>query len=301
MNQFVSHSFLAGIFLFASIALAGTESYDYKEAPPPPPQSWCVTPPDTELRIGLPGWLAGLSGDFGVRGIVTDQDVKFTDILKRLDMIAVGSLYARYHRWEIFADGQYMKLSDTAVLPGLLFDTARVSLKSAFAEAFVGYRLINCENASLSVFAGARYTYMSADLQIAKDSDPRFPILRELLGIPLSLRRSGSIDWVDPVIGMKGKLHVWKPVSLWAEGDVGGFDANGDSAFALTREGRRPALKQVSSSDWSYQVQGGVEIQLTRWLWSQLGWRYLKYDYVSAGFTNKTELNGPFVQTGVNF
>jgi opacity protein-like surface antigen len=301
IGRFVYQCLLATIFLSASIALAGTESYDYKGAPPPPPESWCVTPPDTEFRIGIPGWLTGLEGDFGVRGIVTDQDVKFTDILKRLDMIAVGSLYARYHRWEIFADGQYMKLSDTAVLPGLLFDTARVSLKSAFAEAFVGYRLINCENASLSVFAGARYNYMSADLQIAKDSDPRFPILRELLGIPLSLRRSGSIDWVDPVIGMKGKLHVWKPVSLWAEGDVGGFDANGDSAFALTREGRRPALKQVSSSDWSYQVQGGVEIQLTRWLWSQLGWRYLKYDYVSAGFTNKTELNGPFVQTGVNF
>jgi hypothetical protein len=48
-----------------------------------------------------------------------------------------------------------MKLSDTAVLPGLLFDTARVSLKSAFAEAFLGYRLINCQKASLSVFAGA--------------------------------------------------------------------------------------------------------------------------------------------------
>ena len=301
IGRFVYQCLLATIFLSASIALAGTESYDYKAAPPPPPESWCVTPPDTEFRIGIPGWIAGLEGDFGVRGIVTDQDVKFTDILKRLDMIAVGSLYARYHRWEIFADGQYMKLSDTAVLPGLLFDTARVSLKSAFAEAFVGYRLINCENASLSVFAGARYTYMSADLQIAKDSDPRFPILRELLGIPLSLRRSGSIDWVDPVIGMKGKLHIWKPVSLWAEGDVGGFDANGDSAFALTRKGRRPVLEQVSSSDWSYQAQGGVEIQLTRWLWSQLGWRYLKYDYVSAGFTNKTELNGPFVQTGVNF
>jgi hypothetical protein len=270
MNRFVSQFFLAVVFLSTSIALAGTESYDYKETPPPPPQSWCVTPPDTEFRIGIPGWIAGLQGDFGVSGVVTDQDVKFTDILKRLDMIAVGSLYARYHRWEIFADGQYMKLSDTAVLPGLLFDTARVSLKSAFAEGFIGYRLINCENASLSVFAGARYNYMSADLQIAKDSDPRFPILRELLGIPLSLRRSGSIDWVDPVIGMKGKLHVWKSVSLWAEGDVGGFDANGDSAFALTRKGRRPVLEQVSSSDWSYQVQGGVEIQLTRWMWAWL-------------------------------
>ena len=300
-NRVVNQLLSAIVLLSASIALAGTESYDYKAAPPPPPESWCVTPPDTEFRIGIPGWIAGLEGDFGVRGVVTDQDVKFTDILKRLDMIAVGSLYARYHRWEIFADGQYMKLSDTAVLPGLLFDTARVSLKSAFAEAFVGYRVINCEKASLSVFAGARYNYMSADLQIAKDSDPRFPILRELLGIPLSLRTSGSIDWVDPVIGMKGKLHIWKPVSLWAEGDVGGFDANGDSAFALSRKGRRPVLEQVSSSDWSYQVQGGVEIQLTQWMWSQLGWRYLKYDYVTGGFTNKTALNGPYIETGINF
>ena len=301
IGRFVHQCLLALIFLSGSIALAGTDSYDYKAAPPPPPESWCVTPPDTEFRIGIPGWLTGLEGDFGVRGVVTEQDVKFTDILKRLDMIAVGSLYARYHRWEIFADGQYMKLSDTAVLPGLLFDTARVSLKSAFAEAFLGYRLINCEKASLSVFAGARYNYMSADLQIAKDSDPRFPVLRELLGIPLSLRTSGSMDWVDPVIGMKGKFHIWKPVSLWAEGDVGGFDANGDSAFALTRKGRRPVLEQVSSSDWSYQVQGGVEIQLTQWMWSQLGWRYLKYDYVTGGFTNKTALNGPYIETGINF
>jgi hypothetical protein len=74
-----------------------------KEAPEPAPA--CATPPDVEFRVGIPGWIAGLSGDFGVRGVVTDQDVKFTDILKRLDMLAVGSLYARYHRWEISADG----------------------------------------------------------------------------------------------------------------------------------------------------------------------------------------------------
>jgi hypothetical protein len=84
-----------------------------KEAPPIV-RNGCTTPPDTEFRIGIPGWMPSLSGDFGVRGLVTDQDVKFSDIFKRLDMIAVGSLYARYHRWEIFADGQYMKLSDTA-------------------------------------------------------------------------------------------------------------------------------------------------------------------------------------------
>ena len=34
MNRFVYQSFLAGIFVSVSVALAGTESYDYKEAPP---------------------------------------------------------------------------------------------------------------------------------------------------------------------------------------------------------------------------------------------------------------------------
>jgi opacity protein-like surface antigen len=292
---------LATILLPASMVLAGTESYDYKAAPSPPPEPWCVTPPNSEFRIGLPGWITGLQGDFGVKGVVTDQDVKFTDILKRLDMIAAGSLYARYHRWELFADGQYLKLHDTAVLPGLLFDTARVSLKSAFAEGFVGYRLINCERASLSLYAGARYNYRSGDLHIAKDSDPRFPILRELLGIPVSLRVSDSKDWVDPVVGIGGKVHLWKPVSLWAKGDVGGFNANSDTAFKLGRVGRRPVIVSTSSNDWSYQVQGGLEFQLTRYLWSDIGWRYLKYDYTSGGFTDKTELNGPCVETGVNF
>ena len=280
ISRFVYQFLLATILLPTSIVLAGTESYDYKAAPPPPPEPWCVTPPDTEFRIGIPGWITGLQGDFGVRGVVTDQDVKFTDILDRLDMIAVGSLYARYQRWEIFADGQYLKISDTAKLPGLLFDTAHVSLKSAFAEAFVGYRLINCQRASLSLFAGGRYNYMSGDLRIAKDDDPRFPILREKLGIPTNLRVSGSTDWVDPVIGASGKVHVLKPVSLWAEGDIGGFGA---------------------ASDFTWQVSGGLEFQVTRWLWSDVGWRYLKYDYTSGGFTNKTELNGPYMETGINF
>ena len=288
INRCAYQFVLVTVLLPASIASAGTESYDYKAAPPPPPQSWCVTPPETEFRIGIPGWIAGLSGDFGVRGLVSDQDVKFTDILKRLDMIAAGSLYARYHRWEIFADGQYMKLSDTAPLRGILFESARISLKSALAEGFIGYRLINCERASLSLFAGARYNYMSGDFHF------RGVLLR-------SRRASGSTDWVDPVIGAHGKVKIWKATSLYAEGDVGGFDANSGSAFAIHSEDRAIAREPVDSSDWSYQVQGGLEVQLTRSMWTQLGWRYFKYDYVSGGFTNKTALNGPFIQGGVNF
>jgi hypothetical protein len=230
-------------------------------------QSGCVAPKDTEFRIGIPGWMAGLSGDFGLHGIVTQPDVDFTQILNHLDMLASGALYARYHRWEFSADGLYMKLSDTADLRGILFNGARVSLKQAFAEWLVGYRLINCEKGFLSVTVGGRYNYMNGDFRLFS-------------GILPGRRVEGETDWVDPVIGTSGRVHLWKPISLWAKGDIGGFGA---------------------ASDLTWQVQGGLEIQATRWIYSDIGWRYMKYDYTSGGFTNKTELSGPYIETGIDF
>src|SRR5215212_5354314 len=33
-------------------------------------KSWCETPAPFELRVGVPGWLAGISGESGVKGLV---------------------------------------------------------------------------------------------------------------------------------------------------------------------------------------------------------------------------------------
>ena len=104
-----------------------------------------------------------------------------------------------------------------------------------------------------------------------------------------------------PVIGARGKVRIWKAVSLYAEGDVGGFNVNADTAFELRRQGRTIVREPVNSSDWSYQAQGGLEFQITRWLWLQTGWRYLKYVYRKNGFTDMNALNGPLIQLGVNF
>jgi hypothetical protein len=303
IRRFLERLVVATAFLLAPLLLAGSEPYDVsKETPPPPPQPWCETLPTLEIRIGAPGWMAGVSGNTGVKGVVTSPDVSFDQLLTHLTHVPIVlSADIRYKRWEIFGDGQYMEVGASASLPGLLFTNANIHLKVGLAEGFVGYRVINCDKAALSFFAGARYSYQGGDLNIFNNGDARLVILRRLLGIRNKLAFSDSTDWVDPVIGARGKVKIWRATSLYAEADVGGFDANSGSAFEIQREGRTIAREPVDSSDWSYQVQGGLEVQISRWFWAQAGWRYLKYDYNQGGFTNKTALNGPQVQGGINF
>ena len=298
----VAGAALATIILSTPVVFAGSEYEISKEAPPPPPQPWCETPQTLEIRIGVPGWMAGVSGNSGVKGVVTSPDVSFDQILTHLTHVPLTlSVDVRYQRWEFFGDGLYMEVGASASLPGLLFTNANIHLKSGLGEGFVGYRVINCNKASLSLFAGARYSYQGGDLSISNNGDARLVILRRLLGIRNRLDFSDSTGWVDPVIGARGKVKIWRAISLYAEADVGGFDANSGSAFEIQREGRTIAREPVDSSDWSYQVQGGLEFQISRWFWAQVGWRYLKYDYQQEGFTNKTALNGPQIQGGINF
>src|SRR5499427_2023105 len=207
--------------LFAGPDPLATDEKDYsKETAPLVEKSWCETPPPWEIRIGVPGWFAGLSGDVGVKGVVSDIGVSFAQLFRHLTHVPIAlSADIRYHRWEFFGDGQYLEVGDSASLPGLLFTNANAHVKYGLAEAFLGYRLINCDKATLSLFAGARYSYLEGDLSIFNNGDARLVRLRELLGIRNKLDFSGSTDWVDPVIGARGKVKIWKAISLYAEGD----------------------------------------------------------------------------------
>src|SRR4030095_6819335 len=81
---------ILGASLFATLVLstqrlvAGPEPYTTSKevAPPTITQSepW-------QFTIAVPGWMAGLDGTIGVRGVNADIDVTFPDILHHLDMI----------------------------------------------------------------------------------------------------------------------------------------------------------------------------------------------------------------------
>lgn len=128
-------------------------------------------------------WLAGISGDSGVKGLQASSDIKFDQLLKHLTHFPIAlSLNARYRRWEFWVDGQYIEVGTSATLPSLVFTEANVHVKNALAEGFIGYRLLNCDNAFLTFFAGARWTYLQGDLSIFDNGDARLAVLRSYWG-----------------------------------------------------------------------------------------------------------------------
>ena len=111
----VARAVFATIILSTPVVFAGSEYDISKEAPPPPPQPWCETPPTLEIRIGVPGWMAGVSGNSGVKGVVTSPDVSFDQIFTHLTHVPLSlSVDVRYQRWEFFGDGLYMDVGASA-------------------------------------------------------------------------------------------------------------------------------------------------------------------------------------------
>src|ERR1044071_7415161 len=70
--------------LFAGPELPASDGKDYSKEVPLVEKSWCETPSLWEVRIGAPGWLAGISGESGVKGVVDSADVSFDTLVHHL-------------------------------------------------------------------------------------------------------------------------------------------------------------------------------------------------------------------------
>ena len=72
-----------------AIAFAGSEITDSKSsAPGPTPAPGCVAPKEWEFRIGFPGWIPLIEGDYGAGRVIAPVHVSFHDVLDKLIGIA---------------------------------------------------------------------------------------------------------------------------------------------------------------------------------------------------------------------
>jgi hypothetical protein len=96
------------------------------------------------------------------------------------------------------------------------------------------------------------------------------------------LNRSFSFydSWTDPVIGLRGRFNLNKAFYLTAESDVGGFGIGSDVAV---------------------QEYAALGCQITRNIFSEVGYRYLYDDFRDTNFLYQMSLHGAQITVGINF
>jgi hypothetical protein len=96
------------------------------------------------------------------------------------------------------------------------------------------------------------------------------------------LNRSFSFydDWFDPVVGLRGRFNLNKAFYLTAESDLGGFGIGSDIAV---------------------QAYAALGCQITRNIFSEVGYRYLYDDFRDTNFLYQLSLHGAQITVGLKF
>ena len=335
--QFRNGFFCAAAFFIANAARAGTPELDSKEMVPAP----TVTSSEPwHFNFGAPGWLAGVSGDIGLNGITSSVDVNFDQILRHIDWATSLSAEARKGRFGVYADLLYLEASAALYNNGML-SKVNIGLSQYLVDGEAFYRIVDAPRGWIDLRAGARYTdvYSSTKLfgnarlidQAATDlanaiagdvkgllerllqgkldgKNPPLPVpplaahekikllrliiaarqdpmtaqqkIAQILNKGLNSSFSLTERWVDPYLGISGRYDLTKAFYVTARADVGGFDVG---------------------SKVTVQAYGGLGCQITRRIYSELGYRYLYDDYDSGGFLYKVSTYGPQITTGISF
>jgi hypothetical protein len=87
-------------------------------------------------------------------------------------------------------------------------------------------------------------------------------------------------DWFDPFIGVRGRYNFCRPFYLTAEGDVGGFGIG---------------------SEVSCQAYAAIGCQITRNIFSEVGYRILYMDYDTTSLIFQAATHGAQITLGLNF
>jgi opacity protein-like surface antigen len=243
---------------------AGSQAQSQKPpAPAPSPWSFSVSPYV---------WFAGMTGNVGVNPNLPaiDVDVSFGDIFENIDwfpppVMVVGEV--RYDRFAAFTDFIYLGLdSNDEVTKGPVAAAVDLELNTIVWTFGGAYRVIDSERGHLGLLAGGRLWNVDAD--------------GSLIG-PLAVRQhSGSKTWVDPIIGINGRIELGAGFALQAEADVGGFGV---------------------ASDIDWQVMGTVQYEIAESVALAAGYRYLAVDFDDGGFLYDVALHGPIIGATIRF
>jgi len=138
---------------------------------------------------------AGMSGDVTIKGITTDLDVGFGDMMESLELGTMGTVRVGYGRWALTTDVIFMALG--ASKGGFSGD-----IDQWIVEPSLSYQVCRY----FEPLVGVRYN----------------SIRGEIRG-PAGRNATGRQDWFEPFVGALLMLPLGEKFSLNLRGDAGGF------------------------------------------------------------------------------
>lgn len=209
-------------------------------------------------------WIPTISGRAGIGNLITDTTTSVGDSDVELNFGFMGTLEARKNRLIILTDLQYSDIATEKGNPGPLFSSSRASFKTFVLDPEIGYRVLdNGNGATLDVLGGFRYWHLTADLAFRAGFLPATEVTR-------------SRSWVDGVAGLRGKAALSQRWFVTGKADLGG-----------------------GGSKFTYQLFGGVGVNVGKRLALIGGYRDLNVNYDKDGFLFDMSLHGPILGFGI--
>jgi opacity protein-like surface antigen len=211
-------------------------------------------------------WMAGLHGEVGRPNRTIQVDERFSEIFDSLKFAFMGVFEARKGKWGMQADFEYVSLEDEKATPGPLFSNAKAKIKTVVFTPEVAYRLYdNGKGSFVQALGGIRIWHISSDLSFGAGVLPATEI-------------DTSRNWVDGVVGLRGKAALSEKVFVMGRFDVGG-----------------------GGSKFTYQLFGGLGYNVTNRVALVFGYRDLDVNYDKDNFRYDTSQRGPIMGLGFRF
>lgn len=238
-------------------------------------------------------WALSMSGDAAVRGVDTNVNVDFGDLLSHADKLYgfMGAVDLTSNRWVFQINGAYAHVGeeDAAGHAGAVSTSTDLDTNAAWLELAAGYRLIDSKGSggstgfTLDGLVGGRYTYIDVDADVTASANVTLPD-GTVLTANVSKSLSTQQDWVEPFVGLRGVVELSDRWTLNLRGDVGGFGVDG--------------------SDFSWQAVAamGYKFHMGNTAASFVfGYRALGQDYQNGGFEWEVVAHGPMIGMQMRF
>jgi len=249
-------------------------------------------------RVTPYGWLTAITGTQTVRGRSVKVDASFIDIVEKSDSLValMGNVEARNGPFAIYGDLVWSKtgvdgsnVRSRTPAPGVsatIGTSVNLDVTMAIAEVGAAYEIARSGPVALDILGGARYWHQEADLSFNIAGAVDVGDLQVIGG--RAFARTGSVDWLDPLIGARVRYEVSPGHELFLRGDIGGFGVG---------------------SKFSWQAIGGYLFDLGSYngitFSGLIGYRALSVDYAQGEGAQRYEfdmiIHGPVLGLSMRF